>query len=168
MQTEELRITVRKVIEMLTDILNQIPPEEYDRIVEWPEDDTHLRDRCWKSPWIKVIYGWRDGGWKAWNPARRSWGVLDLDPGYHGVVNRVTPPDVINWIEPFRVDVWPEDPEDEKAIQKYVWEDRNRDRWSFLDGRWSIWSGARWIYSASPLSDFLPLTRTGDPETLKE
>lgn len=171
METEELRSSIQTGIDTLNKILERLPPTVPERVVEWPKDDRHLRSYYWKSPRVKLIYGYHDGGWKIWNPARQKWGVLDMDPGRYGTVNRVWDPELLYRIrkeDPLLVEDWPENPEDEKVLQKFVWKDKNKNIWSFSRWDWRVWSEGEWIpiYTLHP-QDFLPLTRSEDPEIQK-
>lgn len=170
MNTEELRAAIQTEIDALNKIVEGLTPIVPERVVEWPRDDRHLRSYYWKSPRVKLIYGYHDGGWKIWNPARQKWGVLDKDPGRYGAVNRVTAPFDLAPIrkeDPLLVDSWPENPEDEEVLEKFVWKDRNKNLWRFIGGYWQVWSGEEWILlhtvHSSPEA-FLPLTRSEDPE----
>lgn len=73
--TTDDRKAMQGAISVLTEILQQSPPEVPDTIEQWPTDDEHLRRDFWKEPNGDV---WRwvpsEEVWQAWSHERREWG----------------------------------------------------------------------------------------------
>ena len=89
--TPEDRSALQGAVRVLTEILQQAPPEVPDTIEEWPEDDTHLRGEFWKDR-DGYVWGHGDGMWAAWLPHYRRWSEVSLIRPIRPPFTRTTDP----------------------------------------------------------------------------
>lgn len=70
--TTDDKKALQGAINVLSEVLQQAPPEVPERIEEWPEDDTHLRGDFWKDT-DGDVYRFSDEWWEIWKPRTRYW-----------------------------------------------------------------------------------------------